>query len=428
MRRFKAFFAVMFLTTLGAVLAAQAQVQESQPTDRRGDTEPPAPMFRSGITLMTTVVIPRAGNGVFLADLTAQDFLVFEDDQPQQVVSLVRVLGGRAGNQLAPPLRLPGGIVLPPPPPPRAVGDAAGRLFVILVDDLNIEAGLTPRTRAVFEQLVDNVIHDGDLFGIMSTGPSSIAIDVTDDRSLLQAAAARITGDGFGPNELIENFPPDQRGVPELMVRARMTFNTMRNIIRSLEQVQQLRKVVIYLSGGYDFNPFLAERTSYHPSGSTGRRSIVLNGRGSTVLSDAASDRELTMDISELATAAKRANASFYTVDPRGLVAGPEIAHYRLSGTRSFNEWIFTAQNSLRSIAEQTGGRAIVNRNDFDDAFREIDAETSDYYILGFALGNSDRTVGTRRLRVEVRGRDDVEVQHRSDYTYGGTSENRPPL
>ena len=92
---------------------------------------------------------------------------------------------------------------------------------------------------------------------------------------------------------------------------------------------------------------------------------------------------------------------------------------------RSFNEWIFTAQNSLRSLAELTGGRAIVNRNDFDEAFRQVDAETSDYYILGFTVGDSDSTV--RRLRVEVHGRDDVRVQHRSHYTLGGSAENRPP-
>ena len=57
---------------------------------------------------MTTVVVPRDRSGVFLADLTADDFLVFGDDRPQQVVSLVRVLGGRAGGQLAPPRLLPG--------------------------------------------------------------------------------------------------------------------------------------------------------------------------------------------------------------------------------------------------------------------------------------------------------------------------------
>ena len=65
-----------------------------------------------------------------------------------------------------------------------------------------------------------------------------------------------------------------------------------------------------------------------------------------------------------------------------------------MRGRSSFEAWNFTTQNSLRALAEQTGGRAIVNRNDFDDVFREIDAETSDYYILGFAL-----TTPARRSR-----------------------------
>lgn len=426
--RFSTIRGVVSLMALSAGCAAQAQPLESRPGDAPAGQ---GAMFRSGITLMTAVVIPRDRNGIFLAGLTAEDFLVFEDDRPRQVVSVVPVLGGRAGNELAPVRRLQGGIVLPPPPPAHVAGSEAGRLFVILVDDLNIEQSLTHRTRTVFEQLARNVIHEGDLFGVVSTGQSSIAIDVTTDRSLLGEATTRITAGGLDPNELIESFRPDQRGVPELKVRARMAFNTMRNIIRSLETVQQLRKVVIYLSSGYDFNPFLAERARYHsramstnPINSIARS--VLDGEGSTVLSDAESDRELSEEIAELAAAANQANASFYTVDPRGLVAGPEAGHYRLSDTGTFNEWVFTTQNSLRSLAELTGGRAIVNRNDFDDAFRQMDAETSDYYILGFTVGNSDSTV--RRLRVEVLGRDDARVQHRSHYTLGGAGENRPPL
>ena len=356
---------------------------------------------------------------------------MFEDDRPRPVVSLVPVVGGRTGSQLAPPTRLPGGVVLPPPPPPRPAGETGGRLVVILVNDLNIEEGLTLRTRAVFEQLTQNLIHEGDLFGVVSTGQSSIAIDVTDNRGVLDEATARIMGGSFNLNELVENFRPQPQGVAELMVRARMAFNTMRNIIRGLETVQHLRKVVVYLSGGYDFNPFLAERTRYH-GGDTSSNPIatiarsVQDAEGDTILSDAPSDGELAREIAELAAAANQANASFYTVDPRGLVAGPEAAHYRLTDNRSFNEWIFTSQNSLRSLAESTGGRAIVNRNDFDEAFRQVDAETSDYYILGFTVGDSDSTV--RRLRVEVRDRDDVGVQHRSHYTLGGSGENRPPL
>jgi len=419
----------MSFIALAAVLAAQAQPQP-QPAGRPADPGTPDAMFRSGITLMTMVVVPRDRNGVFVADLTAEDLLVFEDDRRRPVASLVPVVGGRAGSQLAGPTQLPGGVVLPPPPPLRLAGETGGRLIIILVDDLNIEESLTLRTRAVFEDLAQTVIHEGDLFGVVSTGQSSIAIDVTDDRRLLDEAAARITGGGFDPDELIENFRPAPEGVSELMVRARMAFNTMRNIIRGLETVQHLRKVVIYLSGGYDFNPFLAERTRYHPTSTTGNpintlaRSL-LEADGDTILSDALSDGELTMEIAELTAAANQANASFYTVDPRGLVAGPEAASFRLRDNRSFNEWIFTTQNSLRSLAELTGGRAIVNRNDFDEAFRQVDAETSDYYILGFVVGDSDSVV--RRLRIEVRDRDDVRVQHRSGYTFGGSRENQPP-
>ena len=67
-----------------------------------------------------------------------------------------------------------------------------------------------------------------------------------------------------------------------------------------------------------------------------------------------------------------------------------------------------------------------MNRNDFDDAFREIDAETSDYYVVGFYSSNPDPTFRTRRLRVEVN-RGDVDVQHRTHYTYARASENAAP-
>ena len=87
-----------------------------------------------------------------------------------------------------------------------------------------------------------------------------------------------------------------------------------------------------------------------------------------------------------------------------------------------WNDYQFTTQNSLRSLAELTGGKAIVNRNDFDDAFREIDAETSDYYVVGFYSSNPDPTFRTRRLRVDIN-REDVNVQHRTHYTYARPSE-----
>ena len=83
---------------------------------------------------------------------------------------------------------------------------------------------------------------------------------MTYDRTLIKAAANRFTGDGFNPNELISNVASGPGGPTELRWRTHVAFKTMREVVRNLEQVQNRRKVVIYFSSGYDFNPFAQER------------------------------------------------------------------------------------------------------------------------------------------------------------------------
>lgn len=425
--------AVLATALLGASAVAQAPTQTVRPTDRPAGAEGTDPVFRSGVTLVTMIVVPRDRNRRFVDDLTAGDFVVVDEGEVREVASLVRVQGGRVSGQLAPGLRSPRGGVLPPPPNP--VGDLTGRLFIILVDELHIAAGMTARARAAFAGMAEHLVQEGDQFAVVSTGPSAISVGVTTDRGLLRATAERITGDGFDPDDLIRNFAPVPGYTPELLARAGVAFTTMRNVVESLEQVQHLRKVVVYFSGGYDFNPFLAERRGYHTEAGT-RPGAVNEGIARLLRQDSPlldpdgleGDGELARRIDELAEAANRANAPFYTVDPAGLLAGPGAADFLLRSRGSFDEWNFKTRNSLRSIAEQTGGRAVVNRNDFDDVFREIDAETRDYYVLGFALTDPDPTLRTRRLIVRVRGRAGVDVQHRTHYTYGGATRNRPAL
>ena len=65
-------------------------------------------------------------------------------------------------------------------------------------------------------------------------------------------------------------------------------------------------------------------------------------------------------------------------------------------------------QDSLRVLAEQTGGIAVVNQNDFDKALKRIDNETSDYYVLGYYSSNPDPLRRTRKIEVRTTrpGRD----------------------
>ena len=410
-------------TALLSIVGIETQAQNSTGT---ASTPEEQAVFRSGVTLVTTDLIVRNRDGIFLADLTKDDFLVYEDDKLQEVVSLVLVHGGRVYNQLLPPPPAPEGIILPPT---RARNETAGRIFVILVDDLHIVTRDTPRARAIFDQLADNLIHEGDMFGIVSTGPSSIAIDMTYDRNQLIVAANKITGEGFSPNELAQ-LSPGSRGPTELAWRAHTAFKTARGIVSGLDKIQNRRKVVLYFSGGYDFNPFAFNRVFNRSAAGmlgsgVGYTRSIYSGIADPLTDpfleierqgEVFADGDLAQEIAELTKAANRANASFYTVDPRGLIAGPDMDY--TGGLRYFNDWRMTTQASLRALAELTGGRAIVNRNDYDDAFKEIDAETSDYYVIGFYSSNPDPTFRTRTLRVEVNRDEEMEVQHRTHYTY----------
>ena len=68
-----------------------------------------------------------------------------------------------------------------------------------------------------------------------------------------------------------------------------------------------------------------------------------------------------------------------------------------------WGNYVRKTQDSLRVIAEETGGIAVVNQNDFDKALKRIDAETSDYYVLGYYSSNPDPTRKNRKVEVQDR-------------------------
>ena len=410
------------LTLLGGLVAGTALWAQTRSQDQdQAQQQPPQgqplgvpqqPTFRAGVTLITTDVIVRDRNGQFVADLTEDDFAVLEDGVLQEIASLTLVHGGRVYNQLEPQAPVQEGIILPAS---RPTNDTAGRVFVIFVDDLAFEASRTLRVRQVFREIADTLIHEGDLFGIVSTGFSSIAIDMTYDRALLGVAENRIMGSGLTPTDIIETLE-GARGSPELRYRAHVAFKTAYELVTNLEQVENRRKAVIYLSTGYDFNPFPESQEAFRLSAlgdaNTGRG---YNPFGVLANPETAfADSELQFELAELARAANRANASFYAIDPRGLVAGPDIGEK--VQTHEWNQYVVETQNSLRALAELTGGVAVVNRNDFGDALKRIDAETSDYYVLGYYTNNPDPTVRTRIIDITV-DRDDITVAHRGRYS-----------
>ena len=437
-------FAVRLLPVAATVVAlgVAGRVQtapQRDPASAQPQSVEQGPVFRSGVTLVTTDVIVRDANGQFIPDLGTEDLVVYEDDAVQEIASLVLVHGGRVYNQLLPPVpaQEQEGIILPVH---RPVSDTAGRVFVLFVDDLHLEPTITPQIRRVFKQIADTLIHEGDMFGIVSTGPSSIRVDMTYDRSLLYSSMERITGDGLSASDFIEERMGGNQGPMELRWRVHQAFKAAREIAANLEQVQNRRKSFIYLSSGYDFIPYQETRLRRSPFGQgfidpeeenpgvQGGFSYLpdADGRGLSPLQvrqlqqmrepgSVFADADLAVLLADLAQAANRANASFYTIDPRGLVAAPEISY--AVPLQEFQRYQKQTRFSMRLLADLTGGIAVVNTNNFDDALRRIDAETSDYYMLGFYSSNADTTLRTRQLRVEVNV-PGASVRHRTHYTF----------
>jgi VWFA-related protein len=254
------------------------------------------------------------------------------------------------------------------------------------------------------------------MFSIVSTGPSSLAIDPTYDRKVLDEAIKRITGNGLKPSDIIQGAEGAD-GPSEVRYRAHVAFSTAYDMLTQMEKINNRRKAVIWVSNGYDFNPFAESRLGEDPVfggrfGQTREEGREQQGQfGKNQFADA----DLSRELAEITRTANRANATLYTIDPRGLVAGSDLDE-QLDPVE-YGEHIRKTQDSMRVLAEQTGGIAVVNQNNFDKALKLIDAQTSDYYMLGYSSSNPDPLKRTRKIEVKLVNKPGVSVWSRTSYS-----------
>jgi VWFA-related protein len=400
--------------TMAASVALLSQAPARAPTPAPASTGQQQPTFRVAIDFVSMDAIVRNQQDQFVADLTQRDFEIYEDGVKQDIQSLTLVHGGRVHNlQTAPPASAQEGIILPPS---RPRNDAAGRIFLIIVDDLHFDFRNLGRIRDLFKRISRQLIHDGDMFSIVSTGPSSIAVDPTYDRKILDDSINKISGSALQPSEVIQG-PESAEGPAEVRYRAHVAFRTVYDMLVQLERITNRRKAVIWVSNGFDFDPFAKSRLGEDPVfggrfGQTreqGQQQRDQFNRGQTF-----ADADLVRELAEVTRTANRANATLYTIDPRGLIAGPEIDQQL--DPAEFSEHVRKTQDSLRVLADETGGIAVVNQNDFDKALKRIDAETSDYYMIGYTSSNPDPLKRTRKIEVRV-SRPGMRVISRTSYS-----------
>lgn len=398
-----------------AVLGAQAP----EPT--------PAPTFKVSVNYVDVDVTVTDAQGAFVRDLTRDDFELLEDGKPQKIdaFSLVELPMARSGG-----VRFSGRPVAADARSNRDV--ASGRVYLIVLDDLDVSPARSTQVRKSARQFIEQHFGDHDIAAVVSTsGRKQTAQEFTSDPARLLAAIDQFVGQRLQSAEAqrIDNYyqaqllsgldentqtgrdPQDETTVPNLITRTQSfdpsslereqratgVLNTMRNLAEYLEGVRGRRKALLLFSEGLDYP--MAD---------------VFSSPGAT---------DITRATQDALNAAARANVNFYTIDPRGLIgmtsdlletmrtgapnyAGTDPtkpAGTPYSGVQALMNEMRVTQDSLRTLADGSGGFAAVDTNSVTGVFDRIVQTNSHYYLLGYTPPAHPRDGRFHRIDVRVK-------------------------
>ena len=156
-------------------------------------------------------------------------------------------------------------------------------------------------------------------------------------------------------------------------------------------------------------------------SGIEQKKSVIYFSSG---MSQSGQDNQVTLR--QTVDRAKRSNVAIYAADMRGLqaiVPGGDATQGSTRGVSAFTGAsvsgqfgrMAASQDTLTTIAEDTGGHAFFDANTFGAVFDKVVADTSTYYVLGYSSTNTARDGRYRRIKVTVN-RPGITLDYRSGY------------
>jgi VWFA-related protein len=389
-----------------ALTAGQAP---APPAQQPPPQQPPTFKVRVDYVEVDAVVTDKQGR--IVRDLKKEDFQVLEDGKSQAITNftMVDIPVDRDNRPL---------FASSPIEPDVRTNEKPfdGRVYVMVIDDMHTRFGRSVRVKTAARQFIERRLGANDLMAVVHTSGSSDANqEFTNNKRRLLAAVDKTMGrklDSATINKTNEyNRTRDMRqqgdalNDPDDMERgfnARTTLDTLRNVAEWFGSVHGRRKAILFVSEGidYDINDMIPTNGSNHQSAS------------------------MVMDATrEAIGAATRANVAIYGIDPRGLTdlgdESIEIGAYPDDtslgvGAGSLQNEIRLSQDSLRTLSEETGGFAVVNKNDFATAFQRIVEDNSSYYVLAYYPPDA-RPGRTHKIDVRVT-RPGLTVRARKAY------------
>lgn len=394
------------------------QTPPAQPPTAAPGAEPQEerPVFRTGINFVRVDVIVTDKQGNPIADLTQADFDVSEDGKPQTVETfkLVQLNGQPAAGEDR-------------PREIRTTFDEETeaqredtRIFVFFLDDYHVRRGASMGVREPLVRFIRNNLGPTDLIGVMYPLTPVSMITLTRNHESVIREIERFDGRKFDyrpKNQFEEQYSMYPTEIVE-RVRNQVSLSALRGLAVRLGGLREGRKAVIVVSEGYShyLPPQLRDPVAEMPGIGNPRRGRPTFGEGSQ-----AEDRRAFMDTADMASdlrevynAANRNNTALYTLDPRGLAVFEFDINENI-GSQYDRQALQATQDTLRSLAEETDGRAIVNRNDLDAGLRQVVRDTSAYYLIGYNSTQAPSDGKFHEIKVRVK-RPGVQVRARKGY------------
>ncbi len=403
----KSLATLLSATLLLSPLAAQTPAPAPANTD---DQQSQGFTFKVNSDLVLVNVVVRDKSGNLVRDLKRDDFTLLEDGKPQRVVSFD--IEKPDSVALETPQAGPSQQTIQGEVPRILTGTGAPvtretvrdrRLIVIFFDFSSMQPEEAERAIQSATDYVNKQMAPADLVSIVTLSDSmQIAQDFTTDHDVLQKSLKRLSvaeGEGFEAGDTGDSTDGQDTGAQYTVDDTEYNlFNTDRrlaaisSLAKALGNVEQ-KKSVLYFSGGM-------EKTGLE------------------------NEAQLRASVN----AAIRSNMALYTVDIRGLQAlppGGSADKASLRGTSAYSgkavqsdlDSNFASQETLTTLAADTGGKAFLDSNDFGKAFAKVQDDTSSYYVLGYRSTNKAMDGHYRRITVKLN-RSDLKLDFRHGY-YG---------
>ena len=376
---------------------------------------PALPQQRATFSTTTNVVIVNVTvldrNGKPIESLTKDDFELYEDGKLQK---LQAVDFQHLKNTVLPPVDSP---EAQPPPSPKGYNPDREkavtntmlskyqdrRLMVLLFDFSSMQPAEQIRAKNAAIKFLNSQMTASDTVSVMVYGSSlQTVLDFTSDRDLLINTINKFRIGDSSENATFADEGADSEDQSGQFVADETEFNifnadlklaALEDAARKLSQYPE-KKALIYISSG-----------------------IQKNGV------DNQSQLRATTNT------AIRSNVAFYPIDARGLsalVPGGDATTvgavgsnlYSGAGQRSLKENFNNQQETLDTLARDTGGKALLDSNDLTEGIRQVQQDFSSYYVLSYVSSNTAQDGRYRRIQVKLAPKD-ADLRAKLDYRAG---------